>query len=49
MLDQQLAERDQRRANLGVKREEIMLQSIPEPVVIKNDAACKGLKLLSDN
>ena len=48
MIAEQLKERKERRANLTANRGDQIKQNIPEPVVLKNDAPCKGLKLLSD-
>ena len=41
------AERAAMRAQISGKRNELV--AIPDPVVIKNECAVKGLKLLSDN
>ena len=48
MIAEQLQERKDRRANLTANRGDMVKLNIPEPVVLKNDAPCKGLKLLSD-
>jgi len=48
MIAEQLQERKERRANLTANRGELIKQNVPEPVVLKNEAPCKGLKLLSD-
>lgn len=48
MISEQLQERKERRANLTANRGDQIKLNIPEPVVLKNDAPVKGLKLLSD-
>ena len=48
MIAEQLQDRKERRANLTASRGDQIKLSTPEPVVLKNEAPVKGLKLLFD-
>jgi hypothetical protein len=48
MVDQQMQERESRRQQIVRKKDEVLMQQIPEPLVLKNDCACKAICVLSD-
>jgi len=47
MVQLTIKERTARREKISQNRDDLLMQSIPEPVVLKNDSPVKGLKLLS--
>lgn len=48
MIAEQLKERKEWRANITATRNDQIKLNIPEPVVVKNEAPVKGLKLIAD-